>query len=129
MSSADLKETPDELAWLSPHEMEIHWADGHQSRYLLDFLRLNCPCAECQGHGLQLFQALPELPPGRRQLATIASKLVVRHGNSRPFSPALPAPGGTFRTPQYARYSENLNACQERRLLAEKRVGIPAPPH
>jgi DUF971 family protein len=60
LSSADLKETPDELAWLSPHEMEIHWADGHQSRYLLDFLRLNCPCAECQGHGLQLFQALPE---------------------------------------------------------------------
>ena len=60
MSSAAPRTTPDELAWLSPHEMEIRWADGHQSRYLLDFLRLNCPCAECQGHSLQFFQPLPE---------------------------------------------------------------------
>jgi hypothetical protein len=27
---------------------------------------------------------------------------VVRHANSKPFSPALAAPGGTFRTPQYS---------------------------
>ena len=46
--------------------------------------------------------------------------LVVRHRNSRLFSPALAVPDFTFRTPQYPRYSENLNACQERRLLAEK---------
>ena len=60
MSSADLQTTPEDLAWLSPHEIEIRWADGHRSQYLLDFLRLNCPCAECQGHSLQLFCALPE---------------------------------------------------------------------
>jgi len=34
--------------------------DGHESRYLLDFLRLNCPCAACQGHGAQHYRSLPE---------------------------------------------------------------------
>ncbi|HWX23556.1 MAG TPA: DUF971 domain-containing protein [Vicinamibacteria bacterium] len=28
----------------------IHWDDGHESVYPLDYLRSWCPCAGCQGH-------------------------------------------------------------------------------
>jgi DUF971 family protein len=27
----------------------VTWADGHMSRFGLEELRLNCPCAECRG--------------------------------------------------------------------------------
>lgn len=30
-------------------ELQIHWADGHGSRYPLDPLRKVCPCVFCQG--------------------------------------------------------------------------------
>ncbi|MBR58766.1 MAG: hypothetical protein CMH54_12190 [Myxococcales bacterium] len=49
-----------EISWNSPHEFKIVWADGHESLYSLDFLRLNCPCAGCQGHGEQIYKDLPE---------------------------------------------------------------------
>lgn len=26
----------------------IAWGDGHESRYALDYLRRNCPCASCR---------------------------------------------------------------------------------
>lgn len=29
--------------------LTIQWADGHQSAYDFEFLRWNCPCAECAG--------------------------------------------------------------------------------
>jgi len=29
--------------------LEILWADGHSSRYVLDGLRRSCPCASCAG--------------------------------------------------------------------------------
>jgi DUF971 family protein len=29
--------------------LEVHWTDGHTSRYVLDGLRRSCPCASCQG--------------------------------------------------------------------------------
>ncbi len=50
----------EEIDWLSAHEFRIRWSDGHESRYLLDFLRLNCPCALCQGHEPQHYRALPD---------------------------------------------------------------------
>ncbi len=57
-----------DIQWLSPHEMEITWADGHRSRYTLDFLELNCPCAACQGHGEHTYKELPaELAAAPRQ--------------------------------------------------------------
>ena len=31
--------------------VEIDWADGHKSRYAFQFLRDECPCALCRGHG------------------------------------------------------------------------------
>jgi DUF971 family protein len=30
--------------------LRIEWADGHESRYPLAYLRGWCPCAGCQGH-------------------------------------------------------------------------------
>ena len=29
--------------------IKIVWADGHESRYPLEHLRQNCPCAACRG--------------------------------------------------------------------------------
>jgi DUF971 family protein len=49
----------DEIAWISTHEFKILWTSGHESHYMLDFLRLNCPCAACQGHGEQSYCELP----------------------------------------------------------------------
>jgi len=49
-----------EISWISEHEFKISWTDGHESRYSLDFLRLNCPCAGCQGHGEQTYKDLPD---------------------------------------------------------------------
>jgi len=28
--------------------IRITWADGHESQYLLDYLRKRCPCANCR---------------------------------------------------------------------------------
>ncbi len=30
--------------------LEIDWSDGHQSRYSHEWLRVQCPCADCRGH-------------------------------------------------------------------------------
>jgi DUF971 family protein len=29
-------------------ELRISWNDGHESMYSFEFLRANCPCAECK---------------------------------------------------------------------------------
>ncbi len=29
-------------------ELRITWNDGHESTYSFEFLRANCPCAECK---------------------------------------------------------------------------------
>lgn len=29
-------------------ELRITWSDGHESTYSFEFLRANCPCAECK---------------------------------------------------------------------------------
>ena len=31
-------------------KMEIDWADGHTSDLSFEYLRVECPCAECKGH-------------------------------------------------------------------------------
>lgn len=30
--------------------LEIDWSDGHRSRYSHEWLRVQCPCADCRGH-------------------------------------------------------------------------------
>jgi len=30
--------------------LEIDWSDGHNSRYSHEWLRVQCPCADCRGH-------------------------------------------------------------------------------
>jgi len=30
--------------------LEIDWSDGHHSRYSHEWLRVQCPCADCRGH-------------------------------------------------------------------------------
>jgi len=29
-------------------ELRVSWSDGHESAYALEYLRANCPCAECK---------------------------------------------------------------------------------
>ena len=31
--------------------VQIDWKDGHRSDYTLEYLRQQCPCAGCRGHG------------------------------------------------------------------------------
>ncbi|MDQ6965559.1 MAG: DUF971 domain-containing protein, partial [Mariprofundaceae bacterium] len=30
--------------------LEIDWSDDHHSRYSHEWLRVECPCADCRGH-------------------------------------------------------------------------------
>jgi len=38
---------PVQLTQLGPQQLGITWSDGHQSRYEVRNLRLNCHCAHC----------------------------------------------------------------------------------
>ena len=40
--------TPTKIKKLSPGEIQILWADGHETRHLAPLLRGLCPCASCQ---------------------------------------------------------------------------------
>jgi DUF971 family protein len=42
---------PIEIGVKPDGSLGIAWEDGHQSVYPLRYLRGNCPCAHCQGHG------------------------------------------------------------------------------
>jgi DUF971 family protein len=43
---------PDHIAISKSKGITIDWKDGHASRYELDYLREQCPCATCTGaHG------------------------------------------------------------------------------
>ncbi len=44
------------------HRMHITWQDGHRSVYELKWLRLNCPCAECDEQRRQEQDASSFLP-------------------------------------------------------------------
>lgn len=30
--------------------LEIQWADGHTTKLTYEYLRVECPCADCKGH-------------------------------------------------------------------------------
>ena len=34
------------------HRLRLTWSDGHEAEYDYDYLRGYCPCASCQGHGI-----------------------------------------------------------------------------
>lgn len=40
---------PESIKQTSKETLEIKWSDGHLSRYELKHLRLECPCATCNG--------------------------------------------------------------------------------
>jgi DUF971 family protein len=43
---------PEHIAISKSKGITIDWKDGHSSRYPLDYLRAQCPCATCTGaHG------------------------------------------------------------------------------
>jgi DUF971 family protein len=49
MSQTDPRATtPTKIKKLSPGELLIQWADGHESRHLAPVLRGMCPCATCK---------------------------------------------------------------------------------
>jgi DUF971 family protein len=48
---ADRERPLDVLADRARRLLTIQWADGHQSGYEFEYLRWNCPCAECAGEG------------------------------------------------------------------------------
>src|SRR4051812_44391749 len=42
-----MSSVPVELKQLGPLELGIHWSDGHQSKFTVRNLRLDCRCANC----------------------------------------------------------------------------------
>jgi DUF971 family protein len=36
---------------LEARQMRVAWSDGHAAVYDLEYLRWQCPCAECRGEG------------------------------------------------------------------------------
>lgn len=40
---------PLKIRQVSKEDLEIEWSDGHLSKYELNRLRLECPCATCNG--------------------------------------------------------------------------------
>jgi DUF971 family protein len=40
--------TPSRIKRVSPAELMIIWADGHESHYLSPVVRRECPCAACR---------------------------------------------------------------------------------
>ncbi|MBM4176491.1 MAG: DUF971 domain-containing protein [Ignavibacteria bacterium] len=40
---------PEDIKQTSTSELQIKWQDGHESRYELNNLRRECPCANCKG--------------------------------------------------------------------------------
>lgn len=53
-------------------ELSIEWDDGHKSRYTLQSLRDQCPCASCKGEREQSGGfALPVVIPGKYELRAI----------------------------------------------------------
>ena len=47
--SANLQSTtPTKIKKLGPSELQIVWADGHETRHIAQILRGLCPCASCR---------------------------------------------------------------------------------
>ena len=40
--------TPTKIKKIAPNELQILWADGHETRHIAQVLRGLCPCAACQ---------------------------------------------------------------------------------
>ena len=57
-------------------ELVVTWDDRHVSRYPLEYLRAECPCAACKGESIfGTFYPPPKLPmftPGMNELVTLA---------------------------------------------------------
>lgn len=44
-----MKIYPESIKQISPELLQINWSDEHISEYELKYLRLQCPCATCNG--------------------------------------------------------------------------------
>ena len=43
--------------------LRLTWSDGHSADYDYDYLRGFCPCASCQGHGIDAVRYQPPATP------------------------------------------------------------------
>jgi DUF971 family protein len=48
MMSALDRTTPTKIKKLTPTELQIIWADGHETKHIAALLRGLCPCASCK---------------------------------------------------------------------------------
>ena len=51
--------TPTKIKKISPGELMVQWADGHETRHLAPVLRGMCPCASCQDEMTGMRMILP----------------------------------------------------------------------
>jgi len=66
---------PTQIKQTSATELFVRWDDGHESVYLLQYLRDECPCASCRGETVLLRTyapvKLPVMTPGKYELKDI----------------------------------------------------------
>lgn len=66
---------PTSIKKATGNELKIVWDDGIETRYTLEQLRENCPCAGCSGEKVLLHEYIPPEPdrrtPGRYELKNI----------------------------------------------------------
>lgn len=62
---------PRSLRWIDDGTFEVEWEDGHASRFVLDYLRLNCPCAGCAGYGQRVLKELDAASPRRERVPPV----------------------------------------------------------
>ena len=64
---------PRSVERLSPSELRISWADGHQGRHTTAVLRKYCPCASCktEREALDGPSLLPIVIPGKDELRSV----------------------------------------------------------
>lgn len=53
--------------------LRLTWSDGHTVEHPYDFLRGWCPCAGCQGHGLEVSYHPPAAPVTAEQIEPVGN--------------------------------------------------------
>jgi len=72
MSSGMQATTPTKIKKIGPSELQILWADGHETRHIAQVLRGLCPCASCRDEMTGVRMVLPIHIPETLEFLKIA---------------------------------------------------------
>jgi DUF971 family protein len=78
--------TPTKIKKLGPNELQVLWADGHETRHIAAVLRGWCPCASCRDEMTGERHVLPQHIPDTLEFSKI--QLVGQYAVNFEFSDA-----------------------------------------